>query len=208
MWKKYIKSIVFLLTFVFFLGCSFNSIRDTKKAKGIDGVWSECKRQNNIFTCTTLNFHQQAVIFEFDSYLYRDLSTLLLSAKMKGTYKIGNQVKTVSGEHAFEIDYNFSSFVMTPKDPYLTAEFNIKNACGYSDWVFSTPKEIINRSCGEFEHPIPIDGKIFDIFMIDNTATPKRLFFGMGENKDLLNLGKRPKELDKKSHIIRKDSSK
>jgi hypothetical protein len=172
-----------------FAGCSDDDdpasatvVGASGNAVSLDGTWDEgCEQQGTQGSSSgTLVFAGSAFTGTFTDY---QLSTTCETASAEtsgtasGSFTLGNTVADTplgaTTVTATEMDATFTGATFTLHTAAGVADANANSACGFSDWVVDTAKQIFGTECWPAE-----DNTFLDLIYVDDSVTPNLMYGG------------------------------
>jgi len=154
---------------------------------GCDADLDDGESERAILTISGSTFSQDTDLW-LDSITCPGASDV--SVTMSGTIVLGDELTvSMNGPNvtATAFDVTVSSFEGTINNPDVVADFNADELCGFDDWVFDTPKDLLGTTCAP-----DLDDK--DVLYIDDTANPDVLYDG--DEEGILDANGYPTDID------------
>jgi len=191
-----------LLCAGFFFSCgkganNYTSDTDSDNSTAaLVGTWYLCDNRcayhpvgsvANVYDIST-----NTIIARESTYGDQNCSTLIeISEPHYSIEVIGN---TDAPASAKKLNITVIKFLLTPVDEDLVESRNLEAYCGFTDWSANSSKDVTDKDC--IVSWFPTSGTTFyDIYMVDESTDPKRLYFGDVTTGEMTSEANRPTSL-------------
>lgn len=166
----------------------------------LEGTWSTgCISPGSGSTKTNVTVACLSVTVTGMMYSDGACATPLFTMTEPYTMAIGDTITVASGSKtAKKINQTLNSVTLTPESAAMATTFNNSNPteCGLTGWVSGTGKDITGKTCSTLGS-IPAAGTVsYDIYQIDTTVTPNKVYFGKTTTGDGKTDATRPTDVD------------